>query len=265
MCSFLNTHTHTYVYLWGVFHWHKLSPKQTFLTLQKCPYSAGVCVLLSSLCSLYEACITLSHTDTHTHVHTNTLIPCLPVFVSCRIIPDVNYCLSLVSEVNLIKVLNWTWTSRYKKRRQSLLNVIIKSSTQFKGKQKMTLLLAGLAVDSLLNSQAVPQRKPRQWMKQMKHICNQGWNTLKAAAELFSWNALCQPSLEERGNKPLCDWKATCSGFETCAIRLSLKNRLLWAQRASPCQHNAVCIWCLRDRLLLSYWSKGLCCGKFLF
>lgn len=77
---------------------------------------------------------------------------------------------------------------------------------------------------------------------------------IKAAAEgffiffiFFFWNSLCQPSLEEWRNKPLCDWKATCSGFETCTIRLSFKNRLLRAQRASVRQHDVVCIWCLRD------------------
>lgn len=64
------------------------------------------------------------------------------------------------------------------KERRSLLNVIIKSSAQFKAKQKMTLLLA--CSQWILYSQA-PLMKPRQWRKLMKHICKQGLEYIESS------------------------------------------------------------------------------------
>lgn len=138
------THTRTHTHLCEESHLHSVSPSivrtcQIILTSQKCPNSADEVYFCPH-------CFLCMFKNTHTYTHTHTHSPCLLVFVSCRIIPDVNYCLILVSEVNLIKVLNWTWTSSYKKERQSLLNIIIKSSPQFKAKQKMTLLLACLLI-----------------------------------------------------------------------------------------------------------------------
>lgn len=161
------------------------------------------------------------------------------------------------------------------KERQSLLNIIIKSSTQFKAKQKMTLLLAC----SLWILYSIPKllwRSPDNGGSWWNTFVSKVWNTLKAAGEFFFcffWGGMLYVSpVWNRGWTNLCVTEnllglvlqvAVWDMGDSDLTRRKEKKKTLWAQTASAHQHKAVCIWRRRDRILLSCWNEGLQCETF--